>query len=80
MMGKIPYRYKNQLFALVMSMFTSCIVSGVISLIFRPWNRQLFGVWGKSFVMAWPVVFVAILIIAPPVMAFVERVTEQPGK
>ncbi len=65
MVNKIPYRYRTVLFALIMSFFTSLIVSGTLIYLHSQSFTQFIKVWSSSIVIAWPVVFAAILIIAP---------------
>lgn len=62
---KIPVRYRVYCFALVMSFFTSMIVSATV-IGWRTGTLEVFlHSWPSSFAIAWPIVFVAILIIAP---------------
>jgi len=65
---KLPARYGNAIFALLMSFITSLIVSGIISMI----HHVTLAAWLKSFLIAWPMVFVSIITIAPRVARFVE--------
>lgn len=65
MTHKIAFRYRAFLFALIMSCSTSLIVSGTIIYLHTQSPAQFIKVWLSSFAIAWPVVFVAILIIAP---------------
>lgn len=62
---KIAYRYRTVLFALIMSASTALIVSGIIIFLRVQPHTHFIKVWLGAFVTAWPVVFVAILIIAP---------------
>jgi len=65
MTPKIPRKYRNFLFALVMSFNTSLIVSATIISLHTQSYAQFAKVWLPSFAIAWPLVLVAILIIAP---------------
>ena len=65
MASKIAYRYRTVLFALIMSASTALIVSGIIIFLRVQPHTHFIKVWLGAFVTAWPVVFVAILIIAP---------------
>jgi len=65
MAHKIAFRYRAFLFALVMSFNTSLIVSGTIIYLRTESLAQFTKVWLPSFAIAWPLVLVAILIIAP---------------
>ena len=54
---RIAYHYRTVLFAL--------IVSGIIIFLRIQPHTHFIKVWLGAFVTAWPIVFVAILIIAP---------------
>lgn len=77
MTNRISFRYRKFLFALVMSGITSSIVLVVVLGLHGPVGAALFKAWLHTFPVVWPVVFVAILIIAPRVDrlldCFVER-------
>ena len=77
MQKKISSRYRKPLFALVMSCSTGLIVSAVILALRGVPGPVFLRVWMQAFLIAWPVVFVAILVIAPRVDkvldVFVER-------
>lgn len=62
---KISYRYRHLLFALFMSASTALIVSGIIIYLRIQPKTDFVKVWLASFITAWPIVFVAILVIAP---------------
>ncbi len=65
MANKIAYRYRTVLFALFMSASTALIVSGTIIFLRIQPHTGFIRVWLEAFITAWPIVFVAILIIAP---------------
>ena len=65
MANKIPYRYRPVLFALIMSCSTALIVSGIIIFLRIQPNTHFIKVWLGAFITAWPIVFIAIIIIAP---------------
>lgn len=65
MMNKIVYRYRTVLFALTMSASTAMIVSGIIIFLRIQPHAHFIQVWLGAYIIAWPIVFVAILIIAP---------------
>jgi uncharacterized membrane protein YcfT len=60
-----------------MSFVTSLIVSGVITASQAGLDTQYVDRWIKGFFVAWPLVFIVILIIAPLVSRFVEAIVEQ---
>ena len=65
MAKKIASRYRTVLFALIMSANTALIVSGIIIFLRVKPQTGFVHVWLSAFMTAWPIVFVAILIIAP---------------
>lgn len=65
MANKIAHRYRVFLFALLMSANTALIVSGIIIYLHSAPHTRLMMKWLTAFITAWPIVFVAILIIAP---------------
>lgn len=65
MAKKIASRYRTVLFALIMSANTALIVSGIIIFLRVKPQTGFVHVWLSAFITAWPIVFVAILIIAP---------------
>ena len=67
MANKIAYRYRTILFALIMSANTALIVSGVIMVMHAKPDTPFISQWMGAFTTAWPIVFIAILIIAPMV-------------
>jgi hypothetical protein len=73
---KIPYRYRTLLFALIMSASTALIVSGVIIYLRLQPHVDFIKVWLGAFITAWPIVFVAILIIAPLVNKLLNLIVE----
>ena len=78
MANKIAFRYRVYIFALIMSFFTSMIVSAII-IALRTMSYDMFiQVWLSSFVIAWPIVFIAILIIAPMVNKLLDQLVEAP--
>lgn len=78
MANKIPLRYRALIFALVMSFNTSMIVSATIISLRTDNYAQFIRVWPSSFAIGWPVVFVAILIIAPLVNKLLDLFIEAP--
>jgi hypothetical protein len=76
MAKKIPFRYRSLIFALIMSFNTSTIISAVIISSHTYTFAQFITVWASSFAIGWPLVFVAILIIAPLVNKFLNLFIE----
>ncbi len=73
---KIAYRYRTVLFALLMSCCTALIVSGIIIYLHSESQASFMVQWLGAFMIAWPIVFVAILIIAPVVNKLLDLVVE----
>ena len=55
------------LFALIMSCNTALIVSGIIIYLHSASKEHFIRQWLGAFITAWPIVFIAILLIAPMV-------------
>lgn len=70
----IPRRYEFLLFALLMSFITSFIVSGIITAVHNPINLMLIAKWFSGALLAWPIVFVSILLIAPRLQNIVKKI------
>lgn len=64
---KIPLRFRTMLFALIMSCNTALIVSGIIIYLHSASKEHYIRQWLSAFITAWPIVFIAILLIAPMV-------------
>lgn len=76
MAKKIPYRYRVYCFAIVMSFFTSLIVSATVIGLRTSSLAGFIQTWPSSFAIAWPIVFVAILIISPLVNKLLNMIIE----
>lgn len=76
MARKIPFRYRVYCFALIMSFFTSMIVSATVIGLRIGFTARFMQIWPSSFAIAWPIVFVAILIIAPLVNKLLNLIVE----
>lgn len=76
MMNKIPYRYRTHIFALIMSCSTALIVSGTIIYLHSATHTNFVTEWMATFIRAWPIVFVAILLIAPMVNKLLDYFIE----
>jgi uncharacterized membrane protein YcfT len=73
----VSRRYRHVVFAGVMSFVTSLIVSGAITASRAGLDNQYLDHWVKGFFVAWPLVFIVILLIAPLVSRFVEAIVEE---
>lgn len=76
MANKIASRYRTVLFALIMSASTALIVSGLIIFMRVQPHAHFIQIWLGAFITAWPIVFVAILIIAPLVNRLLDLFVE----
>ena len=72
MSWKIPRRFRPIVFAAVMSAFSVMLVSGTLTLRHWGWHAGFMRDWWHAFCTAWPVVFLAILLVAPLVGRLVE--------
>ena len=74
---KFVSRYRTILFALIMSFSTALIVSGTIIYLNAELNDDFVVRWLGAFISAWPIVFAAILVMAPIVNKFLDIFVEQ---
>lgn len=72
MTARISPRQAGLLFAVIMSLLMAGIMSGVITAVNRDIGAGYLLAWGRSFIVAWPIAFPLILVLAPRVRAFVE--------
>jgi hypothetical protein len=80
MANKVSYRYRTILFALVMSCNTALIVTGIIIYLHRASPEHFIAQWLGAFITAWPIVFIAILVIAPMVNKLLNLFVEATEK
>jgi hypothetical protein len=73
----IPSRYAPQLFAFLMSFVMAFIVSSFVTWVNTGMDNGFVGRWMHSFVLAWPVAMICILIFAPRVRNLVAKLTAQ---
>jgi Protein of unknown function (DUF2798) len=73
---KFKSKYRNSVFALIMSFCTALLVSGVITFINAPTTTIFIERWPFNFILGWPLVFASILLIAPLVNKLVSVMTE----
>lgn len=74
---KIAYKYRTILFAFIMSASTAAIVSGIIIFMHTKSHDHFLAQWLGAFILAWPIVFIAILIIAPLVNKLLNSLVEE---
>lgn len=71
----IPARHANLLFAALMSLSMAFLMSALITLINRGAGSGYLTAWMQSFITAWPVAFVLVLVLAPLMRRLVARLT-----
>jgi hypothetical protein len=72
---RIPARHANLAFSFLMSLQMAAIMSGIITAVNRGLGAGYFAAWAHSFVVAWPIAFPLILLLAPRARALVARLT-----
>lgn len=77
MSRKLPFKYRKWVFAAAMSCSTSLIVSGVILALRGVRGEVFLSVWLQAFLTAWPIVLVAILLLAPRIDRWLDIVVER---
>ncbi|HSI29594.1 MAG: DUF2798 domain-containing protein [Methylophilus sp.] len=70
---------RQLLFAVLMSLVTVNIVSISILLIHGVPVALLFEKWLTSIIVAWPIVFISILLVAPWLLRLTERLVKDHG-
>lgn len=76
MVIKLTSRYRNVIFAFMMSFSTALIVSGVITFLNTATISLFLEKWPTSFLLGWPIVFLSILFIAPQVNRLVNFIVK----
>jgi len=69
---------RKLVFAMLMSLVTVNIVSLSILWMHQVPTALLFETWLTSISVAWPIVFVSILIVAPHLLRLTERLVKEP--
>lgn len=75
-MTKISRKFRAIVFAAIMSLFTVMLVSGVLTWRHYGLESGFFLHWLTAFISAWPLVFVAILVVAPIVNKWVDQIVD----
>lgn len=75
-MSKIPRKFRSIVFAAIMSLFTVMIVSCILTFRHYGLASDFITHWLSGFVTAWPLVFVAILLVAPIVNKWVDQIVD----
>ena len=74
---RIAPRYAPQLFALLMSFVMAFIMTAFVTWVNTGFSDGYFARWAKSFIMAWPVAMVCVLLFAGRIRALVNKLTTQ---
>ena len=74
---KISARYNNLLFGGLLSMIMVTIISGTVVLVTQGYGPGFTTHWFKGFVIAWPVAFPTVLVVAPFVRKMVAKITDE---
>jgi hypothetical protein len=74
---KFNPKHSHLLFAFFMSLLMAFLMSGVLTAIHLGFTPHFVAQWLHSFILAWPIAFPSILLIAPIVRKIVVKLTEQ---
>lgn len=61
------------IFAVLMSLFMSVVMTFVISWVNTGWDAQFVERWGRAIRLAWPLAFVLVLTVAPGMQRLAVR-------
>ena len=75
---KLPARYSNIAGLVVLSIFMTCIVSGISTLRGIGFSRQFFHVWPSAWAISWCVAFPTLLVVTPVVKRIVALFVDSP--
>lgn len=68
------------IFALLMSLFMSVVMTFTISLLNTGWDAQFLARWGRAISLAWPLAFILVLTVAPPMQRLATKLAAKGGK
>ena len=68
-----PVKYGQVTFIFFVSFCMSCVVSGVLVLNTAGFVDAFFGLWMTAWLKSWIIAFLSLLIIAPLVRSFVDK-------
>ncbi len=77
-MTRIPARYAQLLTGFLVSVFMSCIVSGVATFKNTGFSPVFFAKWMAAWGLSWIVAFPVLLLVLPLVRRLVGRLVERP--
>ena len=79
-MTKLPAKYNFVAMPLVLSMFMSCIISGVSTLRALGLVDGFFGKWMLAWGLSWLIAFPTVMLVLPLVRKVVATFVEAPGQ
>jgi hypothetical protein len=74
---RITPRYAPQLFALLMSFVMAFIMTAFVTWVNTGFSDGYFARWAKSFIMAWPVAMMCVLLFAGRIRLLVSKLAAQ---
>ena len=74
---KINPKYTDLLFAFFMSVLMALLMSGVLTAIHLGFTQNFISMWLHAFILAWPITFPSIVLLAPIVRKIVASLIEQ---
>lgn len=72
---RIPAKYGHILFGGLLSAIMVTVVSGTVVLVNQGYGPSFFAQWLRGFLIAWPVAFPTVLVVAPLVRKIVAWLT-----
>lgn len=72
----IPARFSQLLFSFLLSLFMSCLVSGVSVVNAAGFADGVLALWMTTWIKSWVIAFPAISIMAPLTRRFVAKITK----
>jgi len=73
---KIPKKYSNFVFVLLVAFFMSMLMSFIVLLINEGFSENLIFLWLKSWAFVFPIAFFVAYLVVPIIHKFVDRMTE----
>lgn len=75
----IEQKYQKLVFAFLMALIMSCIMSFVISVFNVGWHAEIVHIWLKAWAFAFVIAFPTITVVAPLVQILVTYVVKNEG-
>lgn len=73
---KLPVKYASKVMPLLLSIFMTCIVSLVSTLLAVGFTTELLGLWPQAWLMSWLVAFPTLLMVLPVVQRLTRFIVE----